>query len=102
MIINATREHRQELQAQLDQWIAQLDELEAKTDRAEPHARLRYLQTIYDLRDLQRIAQQKMYELRFARSGGGRDLEADVERALEVLGDATQSRTCGFRQTSPN
>ena len=46
------------LQAQLDEWSAEIDKLKAKADKAEADAQLEYYKEIEELRSMQETASQ--------------------------------------------
>lgn len=56
--------YEKKLQAQLDEWNAEIDKLKAKADKTEADTRLEYYKQIQGLRAQQQAAQTKLSELR--------------------------------------
>jgi uncharacterized protein YhaN len=89
--------YQQKLQAQLDEWGAEIDKLKAKADKAEADAKLEYYEQIEDMRVKQETAKDKLAELTAASDDAWEDLKAGVEGAWLALGDAVGNATSRFK-----
>jgi hypothetical protein len=87
-------EHK--LQAQLDEWAAEIQKLKARAERAEAEAQLEYYRQIDRLKEEQQKAQAQLDELRQASEQAWDDLRAGVERAWEDFGQAVKKATSRF------
>ncbi len=58
--------YEQKLQAQLDEWRAEIDKLKAKADNAEADAQVEYYKQIEELHSMQESATNKLDELKDA------------------------------------
>lgn len=84
------------LQAQPDEWNAEIDKLKAKADKAEADTQLEYYKQIEDLREQQQAAQAKLNELRQSSEDAWEDLKAGIESAWDSLGKAVRSAALRF------
>jgi hypothetical protein len=89
--------YEQKLQAQLDEWGAEIDKLKAKTDNAEADAQLEYYKQIEELRSMQESATNKLAELKDAGDDAWEDLKAGIESAWDSLGSALKSAYSRFK-----
>lgn len=89
--------YQQKLQAQLDEWNADIDKLKARADKAEASVKLEYYKQIEDLRMKQGVASKKLTELKLAGDDAWEDLKAGVESAWNTLGEAVQSASSRFK-----
>lgn len=88
--------YEKKLQAQLDEWNAEIDKLKAKADSAEADAQLEYYKQIEDLREQQLAARAKLSELRQSGEDAWEDLKAGIDSAWKSLGDAVRSAASRF------
>ena len=72
----------QKLKAQLDEWNADINKLEAKADQAEVRAKIEYHKRIADLRARRKEVEDKIGELQQAGEGAWEDLS----RGLKIHG----------------
>ena len=91
------KEYEQKLQAQLDEWGAEIEKLKAKADGLEADKKLEYYQEIEELRSMQESAQEKLTELKNASDDAWQDLKAGIDSAWDSLGDAFKSATSRFK-----
>lgn len=89
--------YEQKLQAQLDEWGAQIDKLKAKVDGAEADAQLEYYKRIEELRSMEKSATDKLSELKDAGDGAWEDLKAGIDNAWDSLGNAVKSAASRFK-----
>jgi uncharacterized coiled-coil DUF342 family protein len=86
--MNMKESYRQKLQAQLDQWSAEIDKIKARADKADADVKLEYSEQIEDLRVKQQAAKEKLAGLLSASDDAWEDLKAGVESAWLTLGEA--------------
>jgi archaellum component FlaC len=89
--------YEQKLQAQLDEWSAEIDKLKAKSDNAEADAQLEYYKQIEELRSMQETAGNKLTELKDAGDDAWEDLKVGIESAWYSLGNALKSAASRFK-----
>lgn len=95
--MNMKETYRQKLQAQLDQWSAEIDKIKAKADKADADVKLEYYEEIEDLRVKQQAATDKLADLVDASDDAWEDLKAGVEIAWTSLGDAIDRAATRFK-----
>lgn len=89
--------YEQKLQAQLDEWGAEIDQLKAKADNAKADAQLDYYKQIEELRSMQESARNKLAELKDAGDDAWQDLKAGIDSARDSLGHALKSAASRFK-----
>jgi multidrug resistance efflux pump len=89
-------EYQKKLQAQLNEWSAEIDKLRAKADKAEADVKLDYQKQIANLKSLKNEADKKMAELNNASDEAWQDLKAGTDKAWNSLGKALHSATSRF------
>ena len=89
--------YQQKIEAQLDEWTAEIDKMKAKAAKAEADARLEYNDRIEELRLKQLVAQEKLQEFREAGEDAWEDLKAGLELAWDSLGEAVKSARSRFK-----
>jgi len=75
----------QKLKAQLDEWNADINKLEAKADQAEAQAKIEYHKRIADLRARRKEVEDMIGELHQAGEGAWEDLKQGLENSWEIL-----------------
>lgn len=90
--------YEKKLQAQLDEWSAEIDQLKAKADKASADAQIEYSRQVEELQARQEEAKRKLAELREAGDGAWEDLKAGAENARDALGSALESARARFRR----
>jgi predicted RNase H-like nuclease (RuvC/YqgF family) len=75
----------QKLKAQLDEWNADINKLEAKADQAEVRAKIEYHKRIADLRARRKEVEDNIGELQQAGEGAWEDLKQGLENSWEIL-----------------
>ncbi len=89
--------YEKKIEAQLKEWNADIDKLQARADSAEADAQLEYYQQIDDLRAKQEEAQTKLDELKEASDDAWEDLKAGVNSARDSLGDGLRSAISRYK-----
>ena len=89
--------YQKKLQAQLDEWSAEIDILKAKADKAKADAQLEYYKEIEELRSMQEAASSKLAELKDASDDAWEDLKAGMDSAWNSIGNALKSATSRFK-----
>ncbi|MCE2594391.1 coiled coil domain-containing protein [Motilimonas cestriensis] len=89
--------YQKKLQAQLDEWSAEIDKLKAKADHAEGDAQLEYYKEIEELRSMQETATKKLTELKDAGDDAWEDLKAGIDSAWDSLSNAMKSAGSRFK-----
>jgi len=89
--------YQKKLQAQLDEWSAEIDKLKAKADKAEADAQLEYYKHIEGLRSMQVAASSKLAELKDTSDDAWEDLKAGMDSAWNSIGNALKSATSRFK-----
>lgn len=89
--------YEQKLQAQLDEWSADIDKLKARADGAGADMQLEYYKQIEELRSLQDTAVDKLMELKDASDDVWEDLKAGIESAWDSLGNVLNSFASRFK-----
>jgi len=75
----------QKLKAQLDEWNADINKLEAKSDQAEAGAKIEYHKRIADLRARLKEVGDKIGELQQTGEGPWEDLKQGLENSWDIL-----------------
>lgn len=89
--------YEKKLQAQLDEWGADIDKLKAKADSAEADVQLEYYKEIEKLRSLQDAAVDKLIKLKDASDDAWEDLKAGIESTWDSLGNVLSSFASRFK-----
>ncbi|MFO8163785.1 MAG: hypothetical protein R6T98_04555 [Desulfatiglandales bacterium] len=89
--------YEQKLQAQLDEWGAEIDKLKAKADNAEADTQLKYYKQIEELQSMKETATNKLAELKDAGDDAWEDLKAGIDSAWDSLGNALKSSASRFK-----
>ncbi|MCK8465533.1 coiled coil domain-containing protein [Aliiroseovarius sp. S1339] len=81
-------DYQDKLQAQLDEWNAEIAKLRAKAEEAQAAARVKYLEEVEELRGHQKKAEERLKELAHAQGEAWKDMKTGVEAAWDEMGDA--------------
>ena len=85
------------LQAQLDEWKAEIDRLKAKADGAAADVKLAYHKQIDEISAMQKDAWKRLSELKEVGDDAWQDLRGGIEKAWDSLGQALKAATSRFR-----
>jgi uncharacterized coiled-coil DUF342 family protein len=88
--------YEQKLQAQLDEWSAQIKKLKAKADMAEADAQFEYYKQIKELQSMQDTVTHKLTEIKNAGDEVWQDLKAGMESARSSLSNALKVAASRF------
>ncbi|EQB34400.1 hypothetical protein M947_10995 [Sulfurimonas hongkongensis] len=89
--------YEQKLQAQLDEWNAEIDKLKAKANGADADRKIEYEKKIDELQSMQETASKKLNELKDASDDAWKDLKAGIESAWDSMDSALKSATSRFK-----
>lgn len=89
--------YEKKLQAQLDEWSAEIDKLKAKADSAEGDAQLEYYKKIEELQSMKENVANKLAELKNSGEGAWVDLKAGIDSAWDSLDKALKSASTRFK-----
>ncbi|MFO8048848.1 MAG: coiled coil domain-containing protein [Desulfosudaceae bacterium] len=96
--MTAKEAYEKKLKAQLEQWDAEIDKLQAKAKQADADAQLEYHKRIEELQALRDKANQKLTELKNASENAWEDLKVGAELARDSLASAIKSATSRFKK----
>mgnify|MGYP006309054223 CR=1 FL=1 len=97
LVMSMKESYEKKLQAQLDEWDAEINKLKAKADKAQADAQLEYYEKVEELRMMQEAARAKLTELREAGDDAWEDLKAGLEAARDSMGKALKAAGSRFR-----
>lgn len=84
------------IQAQLDEWDAEIRKLRAKADKASADAKLGYKARMEKLKGEREKVGEKLAELKSAGDDAWEDLKSGLESATSALGNALKSAAARF------
>jgi len=86
----------EKMEAQLRDWSARIDALQAKTHKLEADAKLKAIERVNDLRAQQAAVREKLDSLTRANDAAWEDIKLGVEKAWSALTDAVQDAATHF------
>ena len=89
--------YEEKLDAQMEEWNAQIALLKAKADKAKAEAKIEYYKTIEDLQHRQDEARAKLHELKTAGDEAWEDLKTGAEKAWDEVKAAFHSAASKFK-----
>lgn len=89
--------YEKKLQAQLDEWNADIGKLKAQAEKAEADAKIKYNKEIEELQAMQAAAKKKLAQLKEAGDDTWEDLKAGIENAWDSLSKAMKSTASKFK-----
>lgn len=89
--------YAQKLQAQLDEWNAEIDKLRAKAAKAEAEAEIHYAKQIQELEQQQQEAKARLRELEQSSTEAWRDLKVGLDSAWQRLGESVRAASSRFK-----
>lgn len=89
--------YQKKLQAELDEWNAEIEQLKAKADKTEAESQLEYYKKIEELRTMQDEARSKLTELEQASDKAWEDVKAGLDSAWDSLRNAMRSARERFK-----
>ncbi|PLY11532.1 MAG: coiled coil domain-containing protein [Arcobacter sp.] len=91
------KEYEVKLQAQLDEWSAEIDRLKAKAEAEKADKKIKYYEEIDKLKSMKKNADEKLTELKNASDDAWEDLKAGIDSAWISFGDALKSAGSRFK-----
>ncbi len=88
--------YQQKIEAQLDEWKAEIEKMKAQARNADAEAQLEYYKQIEELRMKQETAREKLGELKQAGEDAWEDMKSGIELAWGSLGEAMKSARSRF------
>jgi len=89
--------YEEKLDAQLEEWKAQIALFMARADKAKAEAKIEYYQTIEALQHREDEARVKLHELKTAGDGAWEDLQSGAEKAWAEVKAAFHSAALKFK-----
>ncbi len=89
--------YEEKLDAQLDEWNAQIALLKAKADKVKAEAKIEYYKTIEALQHKQDEVGEKLHELKTAGDEAWEDLKTGAEKAWAEVETAFHQATSKFK-----
>jgi chromosome segregation ATPase len=88
--------YAKKVQAQLDEWDADIKKLRARAEQAEANAQIEYQKQIETLQSKRDSVKGKLADLKRASDDAWEDLKDGLESARDSLGNALKSATARF------
>ncbi|MCF8051699.1 MAG: coiled coil domain-containing protein [Desulfobacterales bacterium] len=98
--MNEKEAYRQKIEAQIDEWKAEMDKLNARAKKLDAEGRIEAESRIQDLKARQEAARAKLDELRRAGDAAWKDVKEGLDRAVSELGDAVRDAASKFSSKS--
>ena len=95
--MNSKDQYVRMMQAKLDEWSAEIDQLGAKAKHVTAGLKVEYGQQIESLSEKRAVARQKLEELQKSGAGAWEDLKAGMESAWKAMGEALESARSRFK-----
>lgn len=86
----------EKVQARLNEWDSEIEQLKARADEAEADAKIKYYEQIETLREQQQKAQSKLDDLRASGEDAWEDMKAGVQSAWDSLEKAAKDAKSRF------
>jgi predicted nucleic acid-binding Zn-ribbon protein len=94
--------YEKKMQAQLDEWNAEIDKLKARAGKVQADMRAQYEREVEQLRGREQEARAKLEGLKAARESAWEAMKADVDQAREGLFTAIESAGNRFKLGEAN
>ena len=94
---NKRKAYEEKLDAQLDEWSAQINVLKARADKAKAEVKIEYYKTIEVLERKQKDAKAKLQELKTAGDEAWEDLKTGAEKAWDEVKTAYREASAKFK-----
>lgn len=89
--------YQAQLEAQLQEWQANLDLLQERAKQAGSQARLEYERQLAELERHQEALAKKLDDMRRANEGAWKDMQAGMEKAWTDMADAMRDAMSRYR-----
>lgn len=94
--MNSKQAYEKKVQAQLDEWSAEMNKLKAKAEQADADARLELNDEIDELEAKRKAAEEKFEELKSAGDDAWEDVKQGIDVATGALGSSLRSAMSRF------
>lgn len=94
---NKRKAYEEKLDAQLEEWSAQIAQLKARADKARAEVKIEYYKTIETLQHRQDEASAKLHELKSSGDEAWEDLKAGAEKAWAEIKTAFHEAASKFK-----
>lgn len=94
--MNEKEAYQQKIEAQIDEWKAEMDKLDARAKKLEAEGRIAAESRIQDFKARQEAARAKLEALRRAGDAAWKDVKEGLDRAVSELGDALRDAASKF------
>jgi chromosome segregation ATPase len=94
--MNKKEAYEKRLEAQLDEWRADIAKMKAQAAKADAKIQVEYNKRIEELQSMQQMAAKKLAELKIAGDDAWEDLQEGIEGAWNSFSDAIKSATSRF------
>ena len=88
---------QQKMEAQLKEWSANIEVLQAKAEKASADAKIKHQQQIANLQERKEAAQKKLAELKSASDGAWENLKNGVEKAWAEFKNSVDDAVSQFK-----
>lgn len=88
--------YRKKIEAQLDEWKAQAEQIRAKMKKKQAETKIDYSDTLDELDKRQDLARNKLDELKRSSGEAWSDIREGMEEAAESLKDSIQKARTKF------
>ncbi len=95
--MSTREEYIRRMQAKLEEWNADIDNLSAKASDVSTDVRNEYNEQIASLKVKQAAARQKIDEVQKSGESAWKDLKAGIELAWSAIGEAVDSAKSRFK-----
>lgn len=89
--------YQKKLEAQLQEWNAEIEKLKAKARKAEANTQAKYQEKLDEISRKQDAAKAKLAELQNSSEKAWEDLKSGIENAWKNLEDAVKSAASYFK-----
>lgn len=96
-VVATKEEYQKKLEAQLQEWDAQLDQLKVRAQEAQANVRVKIEEELESLKAQRAAVQGKLDELRSRSENAWEDLKDGAEKAWSDLGDAINKVVSRFK-----
>ena len=83
--MNNKEAYEKKVQAQIDEWNAEIDKLKAQAARARADVQINYNNQIEELRQRKETVSEKLAQLKEASEESWEDLKAGIEEGIDLL-----------------
>lgn len=89
--------YAKKMQAELDEWNAEIDKLKARAKKADAQAQIEYHKQVENLQGMQDKAKHRLDELRASSDEAWEDVKKGAEDAWHALGEALTAARSRFK-----